>query len=90
MLVVSMRIRVVPQMPVCVLPHWQLLPRTDVVLRGAAWWAGCAVVVWPAGTPLAPIPGRVTPNPWDEQVNCYAACDGSSASKTNGVCPPGK
>lgn len=40
------------------------------------------------GAPLPPQPG---PNggAWDEQVNCYGNCDGSTASKATGQCPPG-
>jgi len=39
------------------------------------------------GSPLTPIPGKVKPNPWDMQVNCYAMCDGASSSKALGRCP---
>merc|ERR1712224_691995 len=27
--------------------------------------------------------------PWNQQVNCYAACSGSTASKGQGMCPGG-
>ena len=39
------------------------------------------------GAPLPPQPGKVKPNKWDEQVNCYAMCDGASSSKALGHCP---
>ena len=39
------------------------------------------------GSPLAPIPGAANPNIWNNQVNCYASCDGSSSSKSLGSCP---
>lgn len=37
------------------------------------------------GSPLPPVPGMVK-SKWDEQVNCYAACDGSTDSKASGEC----
>lgn len=40
------------------------------------------------GPPLDPVPG-FSPSDWDNQVNCYAMCDGASASKANGYCPEG-
>lgn len=40
------------------------------------------------GTPLPPVPGHVA-SAWDDQVNCYAGCDGAGVSKDNGACPDG-
>jgi len=40
------------------------------------------------GSPLPPVPGYVKSD-WDTQVNCYAACDGSTSSKATGKCPDG-
>jgi len=40
------------------------------------------------GTPLTPVPGKVKSD-WDQQVNCYAMCDGAGASKADGYCPDG-
>jgi hypothetical protein len=39
------------------------------------------------GTPIDPIPGNPKDNPWEDQVFCYAMCDGASSSKTLGHCP---
>merc|ERR1712130_10194 len=38
------------------------------------------------GSPLPPVPGWEK-SKWDDQVNCYAYCDGSSSSKATGRCP---
>jgi len=40
------------------------------------------------GSPLPPVPGKVY-SKWDEQVNCYAMCDGAGSSKAEGRCPEG-
>jgi len=40
------------------------------------------------GAPLPPVPGFVKSS-WEDQVNCYGACDGSSSSKVTGECPSG-
>jgi len=39
------------------------------------------------GEPLAPIPGNDYNSPWNMQVNCNAACAGSTNSKLGGTCP---
>jgi len=38
------------------------------------------------GAPLDPVPGKVKSD-WDNQVNCYAMCDGAGSSKAGGYCP---
>merc|ERR1712224_214306 len=37
------------------------------------------------GYPLDPVPGKVKSD-WDNQVNCYAMCDGAGDSKASGSC----
>lgn len=38
------------------------------------------------GTPLKPVPGPVQSD-WNNQVTCYAMCDGAGSSKATGSCP---
>jgi len=41
------------------------------------------------GAPMTPVPGFM-PTKWNDQVDCYAACDGTSVPKTTGgACPEG-
>lgn len=39
------------------------------------------------GTPLPAMPGGDPKSDWNQQVNCNAACHGSTVSKTTGTCP---
>jgi hypothetical protein len=45
------------------------------------------------GAPMTPVPmdqpGGGSSDPWNTQVDCYAACCGSTSSKAHGVCPDG-
>lgn len=41
------------------------------------------------GAPLPPTPGPNASSVWNTQVDCYAACDGSTSSKASGSCPEG-
>lgn len=45
-------------------------------------------IVAKCGKPLDPVPGWM-PTEWDNQVNCYAVCDGGGSSKAEGRCPEG-
>merc|ERR1719401_3332275 len=53
----------------------------------------CESALKTCGAPLKPVPenqpGGSWTDPWETQVNCYAACCGSSSSKAHGICPEG-
>lgn len=41
------------------------------------------------GAPLPPDPSMGKANKWNEQADCYGACDGTTMSKSSGSCPAG-
>lgn len=53
----------------------------------------CESALEKCGAPLNPVPsdqpGGGWTDPWETQVNCYAACCGSTSSKSHGTCPQG-
>lgn len=53
----------------------------------------CEDVLAECGAPMDPVPqdeeGGGWNDPWNQQVDCYGACCGSSSSKAHGACPEG-
>jgi hypothetical protein len=63
---------------------WKVLAPTRRARHGVPSCRECERAYDTCGSPLPPVPGLDYGTQWNNQVNCYAACSGSSSSKVPG------